>query len=148
MHPECAGSVSRDPGGSTSVRGGVSQQRNVAVICNQHKWWPHTAGPNTSFLSWTRIHPILHPGTNQRLAKPPQERMGTSLLRDAKEGQLQPGNTCQNSNRCLSFRTLTQPWRVRMFSNTGRHIKVSVVPQKNRHHKMAALQITIKKTKK
>lgn len=46
-----------------------------------------------SFLSWMRIHPILQPGTSQRLAKPPQERMGTSLLSEAKEGELHPGKT-------------------------------------------------------
>lgn len=40
-----------------------------------------------------RIHPILQPGTSQRLAKPPQDRMGTSLLRDAIEGELHPGKT-------------------------------------------------------
>lgn len=34
-----------------------------------------------------RIHPILQPGTSQRLAKPPQERMGTLLLREAMDGQ-------------------------------------------------------------
>lgn len=42
-----------------------------------------------------RIHPNLQPGTSQRLAKPPQDRMGTSLLRDAMDGQLQPGKTCR-----------------------------------------------------
>lgn len=46
-----------------------------------------TSDPNISFLSWMRIHPILQPGTSQRLAKPPQERMGTLLLREAMDGQ-------------------------------------------------------------
>lgn len=62
-------------------------------VKRMHKKSPHTLDPNISFLSWMRIHPILQPGTSQRLAKPPQERIGTSLLRDAMDGQLQPGKT-------------------------------------------------------
>lgn len=52
-----------------------------------------------SFLSWMRIQPSLHPGTSQRLARPPQERMGTSLLREAKEGLSHPGKTCRQKKR-------------------------------------------------
>lgn len=45
------------------------------------------------------IHPNLQPGTSQRFAKPPQERIGTSLLREAKDGQLHPGKTWEDSSR-------------------------------------------------
>lgn len=105
MHPGYAGSVSPDPGGATAATGGVRQQRDAGGSVNEHERGTHTAGPNTLFLSWIRIHPILHPGTSQRFAKPPQESMGTSLLRDAKEGQLQPGKTCQNSSKYLWWRS-------------------------------------------
>lgn len=99
MHPKYAGSVSPNPDGSTEVTHTVSPDRNAGVICSKHREERRTAGPNTWFLSWIRIHPILHPGTSQRFAKPPQESMGTSLLRDAKEGELQPGKSCENSSR-------------------------------------------------
>lgn len=65
----------------------------IRSLFKERKKSLHTLDPKISFLSWMRIHPILQPGTSQRLAKPPQERIGTSLLRDAKEGQLQPGKT-------------------------------------------------------
>lgn len=51
--------------------------------------------PNMSLRSWMRIQPILQPGTNQRLARPPQDRMGTSMLRGAKDWKSQPGKTCR-----------------------------------------------------
>jgi len=44
-----------------------------------------TPVPNILLRSWMRIQPILQPGTNQRLARPPQDRMGTSMLRGAKD---------------------------------------------------------------
>lgn len=102
--PEYVGSVSPDPDESAEENHCMCElYKCVTVICwslpilsywirSECKEW-RTSDPNMSFLSWMRIHPILQPGTSQRLAKPPQERMGTSLLRDAKEGQLQPGKT-------------------------------------------------------
>lgn len=98
--PEYAGSVSPDPDESSQGTNYMCQlgepNRTGAfpLIEAMHKKNRlHTSDPNMSFLSWMRIHPILQPGTSQRLAKPPQERMGTSLLRDAMDGQAEPGKT-------------------------------------------------------
>lgn len=86
-------------GEDTSVSPQRSQEEEGGGVCNKHQWRRRTAGPNTSFLSWIRIHPILHPGTSQRLARPPQDSMGTSLLSAAKEGELQPAKTCRSSGK-------------------------------------------------
>lgn len=72
---------------------------NPLSIKSTNQEAPHTSDPNISFLSWISIHPNLQPGTSQRFAKPPQERIGTSLLREAKDGQLHPGKTWEDSSR-------------------------------------------------
>lgn len=52
-----------------------------------------TSLPKISLRSWMRIQPILQPGTSQRLASPPQDRMGTLLLRVARGSNLESENT-------------------------------------------------------
>ena len=49
--------------------------------------------PKMLLRSWMRTQPILQPGTSQRLARPPQDRMGTSLLNVAKDVYVHPGKT-------------------------------------------------------
>lgn len=64
---------------------------NILIVTTEH-----TSGPKMLLRSWIRIQPILHPGTSQRLARPPQDRIGTSLLRGAMEWNLQLGKTWES----------------------------------------------------
>lgn len=52
-----------------------------------------TSLPKMSLRSWMRIQPNLQPGTSQRLASPPQDRMGTLVLRVAIGSYLWSENT-------------------------------------------------------
>lgn len=52
-----------------------------------------TSLPKMSLRSWMRIQPNLQPGTSQRLANPPQDRMGTLVLRVARGSYLPSENT-------------------------------------------------------
>lgn len=64
-----------------------------------------------------RIQPNLQPGTSQRLAKPPQDRMGTLVLRVARGSNLEPENTCGEELAVVIFwLTLLQIPRLLPFS--------------------------------
>ena len=52
-----------------------------------------TSLPKMSLRSWMRIQPNRQPGTSQRLASPPQDRMGTLVLRVASGSYLWSENT-------------------------------------------------------
>lgn len=72
---------------------------HCANICSKlHTLFYHiilTSLPKMSLRSWMRIQPSLQPGTSQRLASPPQDRMGTSVLSVARGLYLQSENTCR-----------------------------------------------------
>lgn len=101
MHPgpqyrvlKCAGLALQDP---------LESRMNISIIGTNVCISLSVTGerliltpvPNMLLRSWMRIQPILQPGTNQRLARPPQDRTGTSLLRGAKDWKSQPGKTCR-----------------------------------------------------
>ena len=66
------GSVLKDGGQAGLDQGVGPEDRWVSFIRPSF-----TPLAKTPFLSWTRIHPILHPGTMNLLARPPVVRMGT-----------------------------------------------------------------------
>lgn len=67
-----------------------------------------TSLPKMFLRSWMRIQPNLQPGTSQRLASPPQDRTGTSVLRVASGSYLQSENTWEEVLVVVVFLSTSQ----------------------------------------